>query len=168
MKKSFLKLLAICNPLMSGGGGNFPEKYSNFSYNETIAQEYYPLTKEQALAKGYRWRDPDSKEYLPATTQIPDDSQSADKSICNALFACAECDRNYKIIEQELKFYHEQDLSIPKKCFYCRHANRFKMRNPRELWDRKCIKCQTDIKTSYSPDRPENVYCENCYLKEVY
>ena len=24
------------------------------------------------------------------------------------------------------------------------------------------------IETTYAPDRPEKVYCEQCYLKEVY
>ena len=71
-------------------------------------------------------------------------------------------------MDQELKFYIEQGVPVPNKCFYCRHANRFKMRNPRALYDRKCDKCAAAIRTTYSPDRPEKVYCEKCYLKEVY
>ncbi len=149
-------------------GENFPEKYSDFAYNETLAHEYFPLTKEEALATGYRWRDPDKKEYLSATSQIPDDSIEADQSICNELFACELCSRNYKIIEQELKFYKEQGVPIPKECFYCRHAHRFAMRNPRKIIDRKCDKCSVDIKTTYSTDRQEKVYCEKCYLETVY
>ena len=149
-------------------GEFFPAKYSDFAYNESVAQEYFPLTKEEALAKGFRWREKDKKEYQPATAQAPDNSREADQSICNELFACENCGRNYKIIEQELKFYKEQGVPIPKKCFYCRHANRFKMRNPRILHDRKCTKCGIDIKTTYSPERPEKVYCEKCYLETVY
>ena len=29
-------------------------------------------------------------------------------------------------------------------------------------------KCSAQFETSYSPDRPEIVYCENCYKQEVY
>jgi CxxC-x17-CxxC domain-containing protein len=43
-----------------------------------------------------------------------------------------------------------------------------KLRNPRKLFDRKCDKCGKDIKTTYAPDRPEIVYCEECYEKEIY
>jgi len=42
-----------------------------------------------------------------------------------------------------------------------------KLRNPRKLYDRKCDKCSIDIKTTYSPERPEIVYCEECYNKEI-
>jgi hypothetical protein len=38
-------------------GEFFPAKYSLFSYNETLAQDFFPLTKEEALGKGYIWRD---------------------------------------------------------------------------------------------------------------
>ena len=31
-----------------------------------------------------------------------------------------------------------------------------------------CDKCKTEIQTSYPPDRPEIVYCEDCYKQEVY
>ena len=33
---------------------------------------------------------------------------------------------------------------------------------------RKCDKCSKDMKTTYAPKRPEIVYCEECYLNEVY
>ncbi len=148
-------------------GEFFPDKYSNFGYNETVAQEYHPLTKEQALAKGYHWLEKDKKEYQPATAQVPDDSSLAEQSICNELFACEDCGRNYKTIEQELKFYKEQGVPIPKKCFYCRHANRFNLRNKRILYDRKCDKCSIGIKTTYSSEQPEKVYCEPCYLESL-
>ncbi|MBU0727717.1 hypothetical protein KKA95_03460 [Patescibacteria group bacterium] len=148
-------------------GENFPEEYSDFAYNETIAQEYHPLSKEEALDKGYKWREPDKKEYLPATAQIPDDSQDADKSICKELFACEDCSRNYKIIEHELVFYKNQGLPIPKKCFYCRHKNRFDLRNERKFYDRNCDKCGQPIKTTYRPDSPWIVYCEKDYLESL-
>jgi CxxC-x17-CxxC domain-containing protein len=41
-------------------------------------------------------------------------------------------------------------------------------RNPRKLYERKCHKCDKEIKTTYSPDRKELVYCEECYNKEIY
>jgi CxxC-x17-CxxC domain-containing protein len=73
-----------------------------------------------------------------------------------------------RIIKQELEFYRKHNLPVPKKHPDVRHSERMKLRNPRKLFDRKCSKCGKDIKTTYAPDRPENVYCEECYEKEVY
>jgi len=44
-----------------------------------------------------------------------------------------------------------------------------KFRNPLRLWTRQCMRegCPNTFETSYAPDRPEIVYCEQCYLKEV-
>ncbi|MBN2095987.1 zinc-ribbon domain containing protein [Candidatus Peregrinibacteria bacterium] len=144
-------------------GEHLPAEYADYAYNETLAQEYYPLTKEEALSAGYRWREPDKKEYQPATAQVPDDSRSADASICSELLACKECGRNYKIVEQELKFYKDQGVPIPKKCFFCRHKDRFDLRNKRAIYNRKCDKCGRDIKTTYEPGSPWIVYCEKDY-----
>lgn len=144
-------------------GEFFPDKYSDFAYNESLAFEYFPLSKEEALSSGYRWRDPDKKEYLPASSEAPDDSKDSDNSICDELLACTDCGRNYRIIEQELRFYKQQGVAIPKRCFYCRHKARFDLRNPRVLYDRKCDKCSCDVKTTYAPDSPWIVYCEKDY-----
>jgi hypothetical protein len=29
-------------------------------------------------------------------------------------------------------------------------------------------KCEVEFETSYTPDRPEIVYCEKCYQQEIY
>ena len=120
------------------------------------------------MKQGFKWRDPDRKEFLPATVEIPDDSKDAVNSLCNEVFACENCGRNYKITEQELKFYKGQKVTLPKKCFYCRHQNRFDMRNKHTLYDRTCDKCQAEILTTYATEQPETVYCEKCYLESLH
>lgn len=148
-------------------GQFFPIQLSEFGYNETVAQEYYPLTKEQVLEKGYKWKDPDPKEYQKQTYKTPDDIKEIKDSIIQELLACSDCGKNYKIIKQELEFYRKMNLPIPHKCSDCRHGDRMKLRNPRKLWERKCNKCNTEIKSTYSPERTEEVYCEKCYLEIV-
>jgi hypothetical protein len=148
-------------------GKFFPAKLSDFAYNESVAQEYYPLTKEEATSRGLRWRDPDKKEYLSATMQIPDSSADADTTLLDGLFACEDCGRNYKIVEQELRFYKNQKVTLPKKCFYCRHKNRFDLRNKRILYKRKCAKTDEEILTTYGPDEPWIVYSEKAYLDSL-
>lgn len=149
-------------------GEFFPIQMSPHAYNETVAQEYLPLEKEEAQKRGYAWKESDSKQYQPATTQIPDAITEVSPSITSEILACEQCNKNYRIIIQELQFYKEQKLPIPRVCPECRHHNRNALRSPRNVWTRQCSKCNGDIKSTISPDRPENVYCENCYLKIVY
>lgn len=45
---------------------------------------------------------------------------------------------------------------------------RYFFRRQRRLFKRPCSQCKKEIKTCYSAERPEIVYCETCYNKMVY
>ena len=139
-------------------GEFFPVEMSDFVYEETIANDYYPLA-----GKGE-----DLGNYLPQRCEIPDNIKDVENGILGEVLACEACNKNYKIVAQELAFYKKFGLPLPKHCFNCRHQGRMAQRNPRRLWSRECSKCGAGIETSYSPERPETVYCEQCYLAEVY
>ncbi len=142
-------------------GEFFPMTMADFGYNESVAMDWFPLTKEEALEKGLKWRDPDKKEYLEATVKIDDEN------ICDGILACDSCKRNYKIVEQEAKLYKQFGIPVPSKCFYCRNQSRFDMRNSHLLHNRKCDKCNVDIQTTYSEEMPHIVYCEPCYQESL-
>ena len=150
-------------------GEFLPISLSPFAYNETVAQEYFPLAKEEALAKGYKWKDEDeSSQYQGPTYEVPENITNVKNNICDAILKCEITGKLYKIIPQELTFYREMNLPIPKRCPDQRHKDRMALRNHRKLFDRNCMKCNALIKTTYAPDRPEIVYCEKCYLESVY
>ncbi|MCX6752530.1 MAG: hypothetical protein NTZ87_03480 [Candidatus Nomurabacteria bacterium] len=160
-------------------GEFFPSELSPFSYNETIAQEYFPLTKEEALNQGYSWKDREERNYKIdiKTKDIPDNIKDINDEIINKVIECEhqgkcneQCTEAFKIIPSELQFYKRMNLPIPHLCPNCRHYERLKQRNPLKLWHRKCMKegCENEFETSYSPERPEIVYCERCYQQEVY
>lgn len=148
-----------------------PSDLAPFAYNESIAQDNFPMTKEQVLAFGLRWEDDiqktEGRETLH-TKELPDNIKDVSDSIVGEVLACLDCDRNYKITNQELLFYRKMNLPIPRKCFYCRHQDRITRRGPYKFWDRNCAKCEKGITTNYSPERSEIVYCEKCYQQEVY
>jgi hypothetical protein len=163
-------------------GEYFPVELSTFGYNESCAMEELPLTKTETLARGYTWQDntqhTENKETLKPE-QLPDSINDVTDSILAEVLACTSCNRNYKIVPNELLFYKKMAVPIPRKCFYCRHSNRIKKRNPLQLWPRNCMcdklghahgegKCEVEFETSYAPERPEIVYCEKCYQTEVY
>lgn len=148
-------------------GEMFPVELSPWTYNESLAQEWSPSSKETAVAKGFSWRDPDKKEYQNATMEIPDHIKDVGDEILKAILKCESCGKNYLLIRIELDFYRRFNLPIPRKCPNCRTRERLDDFNPTALYDRKCAKCGKDIKTSYAPTRPEIVYCETCYQNEV-
>ncbi|MCF7846693.1 MAG: hypothetical protein K9M51_01345, partial [Candidatus Gracilibacteria bacterium] len=137
---------------------------SPFAYNETVAQEYFPLTKEEVISRGLQWKDPDKKDYLPQTLKIPETLEYVSESICKEILACTNCKKNYKIQKVEIEFYKKMKLPLPRKCPDCRHAARVKLRNPRQLFDRTCANCSDLFQTTFAPDRPEQVFCEKCFL----
>ena len=149
-------------------GGQMPIDLCPWAYNESTAYEFFPISKDEALAKGFTWRDPDPREYLDATITLPDHINDVAEDILQAVLKCEACGKNYQIIPKELQFLKRFKLSIPRHCPLCRDRARIRQLNPMQMYDRTCDKCDTPIKTSYTPDRPEIVYCENCYKQEVY
>jgi hypothetical protein len=148
-----------------------PPEIAPFAYNESIAQDNMPLTREEALTQGFRWEDDIQKTTGKETLlseNIPDHIRDVPDIITIEILACIDCNRNYKITEQELLFYKKMNLPIPHKCFYCRHQDRIVRRGPYKFWNRNCAKCDGGIVTNYSPERPEIVYCEKCYKESVY
>ncbi|HBB03076.1 MAG: hypothetical protein US89_C0001G0041 [Candidatus Peregrinibacteria bacterium GW2011_GWF2_38_29] len=148
-------------------GEFFPTQMSLWGYNETVAHEYMPLTKEQALAKNYKWKEQDKREYKPQTAVIPDDIKQTTDSIIKDLLACDKCEKNFHIISQELQRYRALNLPIPHTCPDCRHRNRIFIRTSRRLNSRTCASCSSPIKTPYSSNFPKQVLCEKCYIKAV-
>jgi len=157
-------------------GDYFPAEISQFSYNETSAQEFFPLTKAEAETQGYSWKDVKDKNYKITIEpkDLPDSILDVKDDITSQIIGCEhkgecneQCATAFRITSQELQFYKSQNLPLPRLCPNCRHYQRTKNRNPIKLFDRKCDKCGKDIQTSYAPDRPEIVYCEQCYQQEV-
>ena len=194
-------------------GEFFPPELSPFAYNETVAQENYPLTREQAETQGYLWREPEERNYsiTKTTSQIPNSIKEVPDSFVKEVIGCAhvgkcahQCSTAFRIVTQELQFYRQMNIPLPTLCPNCRHYERLERRNPVYLWHRKCIcagststsavssvpngppqagsnyvykntvkhfhgsnHCPNEFETSYAPERPEIVYCEQCYNAEI-
>jgi len=163
-------------------GEFFPIEISPWGYNETFAQYHFPLSRVEVLEKGLKWQDniqrTTGKESI-RPENIPESIEDITDSITNEILSCIACERNYKIIPNELVFYRKMKIPIPRKCFYCRHQDRFKRQNPFKLWHRKCMcnrnnhfhqngSCEVEFETSYAPELPDVVYCEKCYQAEKY
>lgn len=148
----------------------FPPSLALFAYNETVGQDNLPLSKEETLALGFRWEEnlqmTTGKETLK-TEEIPDHIKDVPDSVVNEVLTCVSCSRNYKIIPTEMEFYRKMLIPVPRQCFFCRHRDRILRRGPMRIFERDCDRCKKSIKTTYAPDRPEIIYCEECYRSEV-
>ncbi|MFA6089757.1 MAG: hypothetical protein WC755_07910, partial [Candidatus Woesearchaeota archaeon] len=153
-------------------GEFFPKNLSTFGYNDTLAQYYFPLSKEKALRQGFIWNDFKSEKIesiknIPANL-LPKNIKDIPDDILNWAIICGQDQKSFKIIPQELNFYRKENIVVPHFCPDCRHYFRKSKMNPRKLWKRNCMKCNAEIQTTYSPERFEIIYCEACYLKNVY
>ena len=160
-------------------GEFFPIEFSPFGYNETTAQEYFPLKETEARENSYKWVEPQKRNYgiTKSSNELPDAIEEVSDSILGEVIGCehkGNCEENcmtaFKILPYDLSFYRRMNLPLPRLCPNCRRHKRVKQRNPLKLWHRKCMKpgCSNEFETTYAPDRPEIVYCESCYQKEVY
>src|SRR3989344_4342560 len=180
-------------------GEFFPAELSPHGYNETLAQEYFPLTKDEAIKQSVKWVEPAERNYKIdfKVGSLSDEIKNVPDDIVGKVIACEHDDKcnqlrttAFKIIENELNFYRKMNLPLPRLCPNCRTFERLKQRTGIPLYQRKCncggVKsddgnyfntvshshesnhCSNEFETSYSPDRPEIVYCEKCYQAEVY
>ncbi|MDA2922229.1 hypothetical protein MYX07_03100, partial [Patescibacteria group bacterium AH-259-L07] len=129
-------------------GEFFPAELSPFAYNESVAQEYFPLSQEQAIQQNYGWRKIDKPRYQPTieTDALPDHIKDVNDDILDQIITCAhkgrcndQCTTAFKIISDELNFYRRMNLPLPRLCPNCRHYERFKRRKPIKLWRRQCM-----------------------------
>ncbi len=166
-------------------GEFFPAAISPFAYNESVAQDFFPLTKEEAKKLNFQWYEREETSYTitKKPEELPQTISEASNDITKEVIACTsgyqECAKAYAIVPLELELYKKMNLPLPLKCFPCRRKERLALRNPRKLWHRKCMcefknhtshqetKCPTEFQTSYSPERKETIYCETCYIAEV-
>jgi hypothetical protein len=159
------------NGLIYEYGDFFPFEFSPLAYNESIAFDYMPLNKEEAIKNGFLWRDPNVREFQTTIkgSGLPNSIDDVSESIIKEIIACDKCERAYRIIPIELQFYKRIGLPLPHLCHNCRFLDRFVFINTPKLWHRSCMKegCENEFETSYAPDRPEIVYCESCYNQEV-
>ncbi len=128
-------------------GEFFPSDISPFAYNETIAQEYFPKTKEEIVENGYTYRAPNQKDYQVTikSEDLPDHIKNVSDSIIDEIISCpnngsvlTQCTKAYRIIKSELEFLKNNNVALPRYCPNCRHYQRLAKRNPFKLWDRKC------------------------------
>ena len=146
-------------------GRYFPAAVAPFSYNESTAADYFPLSRDEALRRGYSWKETPRAAAEGEAYRVPSSINEVSDEIVKAALCCNSCGKNYRVVQQELRFYRKMDAAVPSRCPNCRHLARMESTNPHQLWQRSCARCSNTVLSSYSPQRAAAVYCGSCYEK---
>jgi hypothetical protein len=157
----------------------FPVEHSPFLYNETTAYDYYPLSTSEIQKRGWWIKEEsdkhDTTNYTPLALENYDEkivgyeiAQKNIETLLSTTLICTVSGKGFKITKQELLFYLENNLPIPTKHYEQRHKLRMSGQNKRKLFERTCWECNKNLLTTYSPERPEKIVCEECYRKLEY
>ena len=117
----------------------FPFDMATHGYSQSQAFEYFPITEEEAQKQGYRWRKPDERKYTitKKASELIESIKDVPDTIIQEVIQCehnelnshsngcdVDCASAFKITKQELDFYRQMGLPLPRLCFNCRHIDR--------------------------------------------
>lgn len=149
-------------------GEFFPEALSPYAYNETIANDYFPLSETEALHLGNRWRKNPEKQPEVSQRSIPDTIELTDPAICEQTLSCQATGKHYRVIKPELSLYKRMNVPLPDSCPDERYRLRFQKRNKPKLYQRTCALTGKSILSSTPPTNPELIVDEGEFLKLLY
>ena len=173
-------------------GEFFPIEFSDIGYNNSIALQHFPLTKDEAITKGYSWIEVPQGEYVitKKTGELIESIDDVGIDILKEIIECKKCHKAYRILENELIYLQKEKIPLPTLCHDCRYDRRINDRLRVKLYERSCmcagkedetgiykntgihihgdLPCDENFTTGYNPDGDEIVYCEKCYQQEVY
>ena len=152
-------------------GEFFPAKFSPFDYNETVANELYPLSPEQAKEQGLSWGEHEGRQSansqdLQDAASLPNDLNQVDWTSKQVL--CSVSRRPFRITEAELTLYRKLRVPLPNVHPDERHKRRSALRYNDKISCVACHACQQHTDTFVPPQRAANVLCEKCYLQRLY
>jgi len=162
-------------------GEFFPMAISLHGYNDSLAADYFPLSKVQAMEMAATWDDYEAPKPVAAKVltgnNLPQKIADVTDDILNQVITCAVSGKLFRITKQELQFYRQHIVPLPRVCQQVRYQERLQLRLPRKLWQRQCDctesthkhigRCEQQFQTPYEATRPELVYCQQCYQQVV-
>lgn len=123
---------------MAGAEAFFDPAKSPFAYEETIADLYFPK------------------------------SNFSDQKKFNEVGKCDYCGRGLSLSEAEEGLYKKMNVATAKTCFNCRIQSLARPYSAVVMEKAKCSSCGKEVFKGKSARDFGRLYCEECYLKEVY
>lgn len=166
-----LKNNIINNMKNSGEYGKFlPYSMSPGPFNLSTSYLYFPnTTKEEILNLGGYWQDIDESniEGKP-TSELADSIKDVDESICSQALICPETGWRFNISENELEFYKQNNIPLPRKHFDARIKELIKYSTILGTSPYRCFYCKKETEAYYPKEWGyKNIACEDCYKQNL-
>jgi hypothetical protein len=154
-----------------GEYGKFlPYSMSAGPFNLSSSYLYFPDTKkEDILRLGGYWEDINENQTDGMhTSELPDSINDVTNDICSKALICPKTGWRFNIAENELNFYKQNNIPLPRYHFDVRIKDNMKYTTVLEAYPYKCFYCKKDI-NAYYPHSWEykNIACEECYKQNI-
>ena len=108
-------------------------------------------------------------ENIISGDDLPDTIDQVGDEIVKQRILCPETKLSYNITQQELAFYREHNIPLPRRHFDWRTLDRFKPFSLMVIPQKgNCYYCKKGIEHYYSPElRFQKIACLECYQREV-
>jgi len=151
-------------------GKFLPYSMSAGPFNLSTSFLYFPETKKEDILKlGGYWEDVSEAhiEGMP-TNELPDSINDVDESICKKALICPETGLRFNIALNELIFYKQNNIPLPRYHFDVRLKNNMKYTSVLQSYPYECFYCKKEIQAFY-PESWEykNIACESCYQQNL-
>jgi hypothetical protein len=151
-------------------GKFLPYSMSPAAFNFSNSAFYFPETKkEDILRLGGYWEDINESHLsgMP-TSDLPDDIKNVPDDVVTRALICPETGWRFNIAQNELTFYRENNIPLPKYHFDVRIRNSLKYLVLLQPYPCKCFYCKKDIMAYYHPDWGyQKIACEECYKQNI-
>ena len=147
-------------------GEFFPMELSPFGYNETMAQEMFPLGPDAARVVGANWsvyEPPLAGVSSIGPEAVPDSIADARDDIVNTAIRCADTGRPFRLAAAELSTYRRRGIPIPVLHPDARYRRRMAQRNPQILRNARCAATGEAILTTYPDSEAHEIFSETAF-----
>ncbi|MFA6076633.1 MAG: hypothetical protein WC735_00990 [Candidatus Paceibacterota bacterium] len=155
----------------SGEYGKFlPYSMSAGPFNFSTSFLYFPETKKEDILKlGGYWEDVNESHIDGMlTSELPDDIKDVPDIIITQALICPETGWRFNIAQNELIFYKENNIPLPRYHFDVRTKNSLKYLTILQSYPYICFYCKKDIEAYYLPEWGyEKIACEECYKQNI-
>ncbi len=152
-------------------GDFFPFKFSTFAYNGSLADMAFPLEKDEVEKMEALWQSETESNAngmdMIKPDDIPDTIEEVSDDILNKALICKKTGRPFRIISTELEFYRLNNIPLPHIHQIRRMKDRYSHIGNCVVYNTKCNFCNKNIMTLYNPHDGWNLYCDDCYKREI-
>jgi len=151
-------------------GKFLPYSMSAGPFNFSTSYLYFPNTKKEDILKleGY-WEDikENNIEGMP-TSELPDDIKDVPDTIITQALICPETGWRFNIAQNELIFYKNNNIPLPRYHFDVRTKEQLKYLTILQSYPYVCFYCKKDIEAYYLPEwNYQKIACEECYKQNI-